>query len=78
MLVGMAPFGSLSAGLVAERISAPYALALGGSVCLVAAAVFATRLSALREEARQLIIAQGLAGGDPPAEVTIASQPGTA
>jgi MFS family permease len=78
MLVGMAPFGSLSAGLVAERISAPYALALGGSVCLVAAAVFATRLSALREEARQLIVSQGLAGGDPPAEVTIANQPGPA
>ena len=52
--------------------------ALGGSVCLVAAAVFATRLSALREEARQLIVSQGLAGGDPPAEVTIANQPGPA
>jgi MFS family permease len=72
MLVGMAPFGSLFAGLVAERIGAPNTLALGGAVCLVAAGVFATRLSALREEARQLIVAQGLAGGDPPAEVTIA------
>jgi len=46
-------------------------------VCLVAAAVFATRLSALREEARQLIVAQGLAGGHPPADVTIANQVGT-
>ena len=46
-------------------------------MCLVAAAVFATRLSALREEARQLIVAQGLVGGDPPADVTIANQTGT-
>ncbi|OLC77305.1 MAG: MFS transporter [Acidobacteria bacterium 13_1_40CM_4_65_8] len=71
MFVGMAPFGSLFAGFVAERIGAPRTLALGGAVCLVAAAVFATRLSALREEARRLIVAQGLAGGDPPAEITI-------
>ena len=76
MLVGMAPFGSLAAGLVAERIGAPHTLALGGAICLAAAGVFATRLSALREEARQLIVAQGLAGGDPPAEVTMADGAG--
>jgi len=41
-------------------------------VCLVAAAVFATRLSALREEARQLIVAQGLAGdGNTSADWTV-------
>jgi hypothetical protein len=66
----MAPFGSLFAGTVAERIGAPKTIALGGLICIVAAAVFAQRLPALRVEARQLIVAQGLAGGDPPAEVT--------
>jgi MFS family permease len=77
MLVGMAPFGALFAGMVAEKIGAPYTLALGGAICLVAAAVFGARLPVLRAEGRQLIIAQGLAGGDPPADVTIADpQPG--
>ena len=73
MLVGMAPFGSLFAGLVAEKIGAPHTLALGGAICLIAATVFGTRLPVLRAEGRQLIVAQGLSGGDPPAEVTIAN-----
>ena len=70
MFMGMAPFGSLFAGTVAERIGAPKTIAIGGLMCIGAAAVFAQRLPALRVEARQLIVAQGLAGGDPPAEVT--------
>jgi MFS family permease len=70
MFMGMAPFGALWAGTVAERIGAPETMALGGVVCIAAAAVFGARLPALRGEARALIVAQGLAGGDPPAEVT--------
>jgi predicted MFS family arabinose efflux permease len=70
MFMGMAPFGSLFAGAVAERLGAPKAIAIGGMICIGAAAIFAQRLPALRVEARQLIVAQGLAGGDPPAEVT--------
>jgi MFS family permease len=70
MFLGMAPFGALFAGSVAERIGAPGTVALGGLVCLAASAVFAARLPALRGEARELIVAQSLAGGDPPAEVT--------
>jgi MFS family permease len=70
MFMGMAPFGALWAGTVAERIGAPETMALGGVVGIAAAAVFGARLPALRGEARALIVAQGLAGGDPPAEVT--------
>jgi MFS family permease len=70
MFMGMAPFGALWAGWVAERIGAPETVAFGGLVCLGAAAIFALRLPALRGEARQLIVAQELAGGDPAAEVT--------
>jgi MFS family permease len=70
MFMGMAPFGSLFAGAVAERIGAPKTIAIGGLVCIGAAAIFAQRLPALRVEARQLIVAQELAGGDPPAEMT--------
>jgi MFS family permease len=70
MFMGMAPFGALWAGAVAEHIGAPSTVAIGGVVCLIAAAIFAVRLPVLRMEARQLIVAQGLAGGEPPAQMT--------
>jgi hypothetical protein len=66
----MAPFGALFAGWLAERVGAPITVAIGGAVCLGGAGIFALRLPALRGEARQLIIAQELAGGDPAAQVT--------
>jgi len=75
MFMGMAPFGSLFAGAMAERIGAPHTVAFGGLMCIIAAAVFGARLPALRVEGRRLIVAQGLAGGDPPAEVTGTRQP---
>jgi MFS family permease len=62
MFLGMAPFGGLLAGYLAERVGAPVTVALGGAICLVAAVVFRVRLPALRGEARQLIVAQGLGG----------------
>ena len=71
MFMGMAPFGALFAGAVAERLGAPRTVAFGGLVTIAAAAVFSQRLPSLRGEARQLIIAQGLAGGDPPGEIMI-------
>jgi MFS family permease len=70
MFLGMAPFGGLSAGYMAERIGAPATVAAGGVVCVIAAAVFRMRLPKLRGEARELIVAQGLAAGDPPQEIT--------
>ncbi len=70
MFMGMAPVGALIAGWVAERLGAPSTVAMGGVICMAAAAVFAARLPALRDETRHLIVAQSLAGGDPPAEMT--------
>ncbi len=70
MFMGMAPFGALWAGAVAERIGAPYTVAVGGCVCIAGAIVFGLRLPTLRGEARQLIVAQGLAGGEPPQGIT--------
>ena len=64
MLLGMAPFGALLAGAVAERIGAPYTVAIGGAVTVISAAVFATRLPHFRAEARELIATQGM--GLPP------------
>ncbi len=70
MFMGMAPFGALLAGLVADRFGAPATLRIGGAVCLVGASVFAIRLPALRAEGRRLIVAQEAVGGDPPEERT--------
>jgi MFS family permease len=69
MLMGMAPLGSLFAGVAADTIGAPMAVALGGVVCLAGAWLFATRLPVIRAEARKLIVAQGLLGGEPPEEM---------
>ncbi len=70
MFMGMGPFGALAAGALAERVGAPETIAAGGAICLAGAAVFAARLPALRAPARALIVAQGLAGGDPVQEMT--------
>ena len=71
MFMGMAPFGALLAGWLAGRIGAPATVAAGGLVCIVSALVFAIRLPKLRVEARRLIVAQGLAAGTPPQEMTV-------
>jgi MFS family permease len=75
MFMGMAPFGALFAGWVAERVGAPRTVALGGVVCLAAASVFAQRLPVLRHEGRRLIVAQEVAGGDPAVEITAPREP---
>jgi MFS family permease len=57
MFMGMAPFGALLAGALAQRLGAPTTVAIGGAVCIAGAAVFWLHLPALRHEARQLIVA---------------------
>ncbi len=60
MFMGMAPFGALFAGFLAQRIGAPLTVAIGGASCVVASLVFGSRLSSLRAEARKLISGQAL------------------
>jgi MFS family permease len=55
MFLGMAPFGALLAGALAERFGAPTVVAGGGAVCIVAAALFGRRLPALQEGGRRLV-----------------------
>ncbi|MDE3153826.1 MAG: MFS transporter [Acidobacteriota bacterium] len=70
MFMGMAPFGSLAAGAIADRLGVRWALALGGLACATSAVVFWLRLPAHRIQARQLLVAQEMAGGVPAASVT--------
>jgi MFS family permease len=73
MFLGMAPIGALLSGTIADRIGAPWTVALGGIGALVGAAIFARNLPKIRVEARELIIAQGLAGGEPAQEMSARS-----
>jgi MFS family permease len=65
MFMGMAPLGSLMAGTLGHNLGAPWTVALGGMVCMLGGAVYWTQLPQLREEARQLILAHGMYGGEP-------------
>ncbi|MDQ3685020.1 MAG: MFS transporter [Acidobacteriota bacterium] len=70
MFMGMAPFGALLAGTLSERVGAPTTVIIGGSVCIIGAAVFGYRLPALRDEARRIIVALQMTGGTPSDEMT--------
>lgn len=65
MFMGMAPLGALFSGAIADRIGAPWTLAIGGFCAIGGAAIFARNLPSIRVEARQLIVAQEMSGGEP-------------
>jgi MFS family permease len=70
MFMGMAPFGALLGGALADRMGASFTVALGALACIGAAITFALHLPKVRPEAQRLIIAQAVAAGDPPQEMT--------
>ncbi len=51
---GMAPFGSLFAGIVAARIGAPFTLAIGGACCIAGALWFLSKLPQIRAHIRPI------------------------
>ncbi len=61
MFVGMAPVGALCGGAIANWLSAPWAVAIGGTASLAAAGVFYSQLPSLRFDAEKLIVDQGMA-----------------
>jgi len=71
MFLGMAPFGALLGGALAERMGAPLSVAVGGLACVCGAIWFGRELPTLRIEARRMIVAQGLAGGEPEQELNV-------
>jgi MFS family permease len=58
--MGTAPFGSLLAGSMADRIGAPYTLLIGGLGCIIGALWFATSLPALRRDIRPIYVKIGI------------------
>ena len=70
MFMGMAPFGSLFAGALAEHLGAPLTVRIGALACIGGALLFGIHLPKVRVEARRLIVAQEAAGGEPAVEIT--------
>ena len=58
--MGMAPFGSLLAGTMADAIGAPVTVMVSGAVVLLGAAWFATQLPAVRSAVRPIYRAMGI------------------
>jgi MFS family permease len=58
--MGAMPFGSLVGGTLARHIGAPATVILGGSLCMVAALLFARMLPRLRLLVRPIYVARGI------------------
>ncbi len=57
---GMSPFGSLLAGVLAERFGAPITVTASGILCILGAGLFARQLPRLREVIRPIYIQLGV------------------
>jgi len=70
MFMGVAPFGAFFAGAIANRIGAPWTVAMGGVACIAGSVAFGMILPTFRAQARELVLAQGMVGGSPAEEMT--------
>jgi MFS family permease len=69
MFMGMAPVGALLGGALSDRLGAPLTVAIGGLAAVAGAWWFSVQLPKIRVEARKLIVAQAMAGGEPAEEM---------
>ena len=70
MFMGMAPLGALVGGALSDHVGAPWTVAIGGLASMFGAWWFSLQLPKIRVEARKLIVAQAMAGGEPAEEMT--------
>ena len=70
MFMGMAPIGALFGGAMANKFGAPLTVQVGAVASILGAIWFGKTLPSFRYEARQMIIAQAVAGGEPSEEMT--------
>jgi MFS family permease len=70
MFMGMAPIGALVGGALSDRVGAQWTVAIGGLASMFGAWWFSAQLPKIRVEARKLIIAQAMIGGEPAEEMT--------
>ena len=65
MFMGMAPIGALFAGTIANYLGAPITVAIGGAICIVGSLIFGSQLDSFRYEAKRIIVALQMTGGEP-------------
>src|SRR5437879_8530151 len=65
MFMGMARFGALIGGALADRLGAPITVSIGAVACIGGAIWFGMYLPKIRVEARQLIVQQTVDGTEP-------------
>lgn len=70
MFMGMAPVGALLGGALSDRLGAPITVMIGGVASVAGAWWFGVQLPKIRGEARKLILAQAMAGGEPAEEMS--------
>lgn len=70
MFMGLAPLGALLGGALSDRLGAAQTVALGGLAAVAGAWWFWMQWPKIRVEARRLIVAQAMAGGEPAEEMT--------
>ena len=58
--VGMMPFGSLLAGVMAHAMGAPLTVIVNGSVVIASAVWFSTRLKGVRREIKSIYLELGI------------------
>lgn len=58
--MGMMPFGSLLAGMLANRFGAPYTVIVTGAFCVAGSVWFSTQLPAVRKDAAEVLRDSGL------------------
>lgn len=58
--MGMAPFGSLGAGAMADIVGVRYTLLIGAGFCLAGAGIFARNLPKIREKIRPIYVRMGI------------------
>jgi MFS family permease len=63
LILGVAPFGALVAGLLAQHFGAPLTVAVAGVACILGALVSSLNLPALTVQAKQLILANFMPAG---------------
>jgi len=70
MFMGLAPIGALLGGALSDSLGAPRTVAIGGLAAALGAWWFSKQLPKVRAEARQLLMAQAMVGGEPAEEMT--------
>ncbi len=58
--MGMVPFGSLIAGVLASRFGAPNTLIIGGLTCMIGALLFARQLNSIKKLIRPIYVKKGI------------------